>query len=373
MNSVSIGDSKMTWLNMTDGSIPKPTSTNVIVKGNAGQYGFYRVNYEVNTWQKFRDVLKKNHKIFDVKDRAGLLSDAFALANSGRLGFDIAFEIFDYIGSEVDYIPWKAASSAIGGIPSLLPKTSAARKKLQKYQLSKVSKLFDKYQLKKQDDHLARYLQVLIAGKACGNGHQGCLSNATDLFQKWKADPENNPVPGDFRNLVYYYGVANGGVEEWDFVFKRYQDNKIASEKSKLLYALAGTKEAWLIDRYLNYALNESIIKSQDVSTVFSYVSNYNGNGRYQAWAFLKENWHIVEERYVESFFTMRRLFESVTGGFTTQYELDMMKLFVKTKIKNQGSAKSIIKQVEESIKSNIEWIRRNEKPISDWILAKDI
>jgi len=128
-----------------------------------------------------------------------------------------------------------------------------------------------------------------------------------------------------------------------------------------------------LIDRYLNYALNESIIKSQDVSTVFSYVSNYNGNGRYQAWAFLKENWHIVEERYVESFFTMRRLFESVTGGFTTQYELDMMKLFVKTKIKNQGSAKSIIKQVEESIKSNIEWIRRNEKPISDWILAKDI
>ena len=58
-------------------------------------------------------------------------------------------------------------------------------------------------------------------------------------------------IPGDFRSLIYFYGVHDGGVEEWEHVFERYRNNKIASEKTKLMYALAATKEPWLLDRYV--------------------------------------------------------------------------------------------------------------------------
>ena len=57
-------------------------------------------------------------------------------------------------------------------------------------------------------------------------------------------------VPADFRSLVYFYGVYFGGKEEWDFVFDRYMKNKIASEKTKLMYALSAVKEPWIINRY---------------------------------------------------------------------------------------------------------------------------
>ena len=44
------------------------------------------------------------------------------------------------------------------------------------------------------------------------------------------------------------------------------------------------------------------MVKAQDVSYVFSYVSNYNPIGRYLAWGFMKEKWNIIEERYAQKF-----------------------------------------------------------------------
>ena len=36
-----------------------------------------------------------------------------------------------------------------------------------------------------------------------------------------------------------------------------------------------------------------------------------------------------LDFRFVESFFTMRRIFSSVTSGFTTQYELEQVSIFL--------------------------------------------
>ena len=49
--------------------------------------------------------------------------------------------------------------------------------------------------------------------------------------------------------MVYYYGIAGSGIEEWDWMFKRFEANKIASEKTKLLYGLSAIKEPWALER----------------------------------------------------------------------------------------------------------------------------
>ena len=43
--------------------------------------------------------------------------------------------------------------------------------------------------------------------------------------------------------------------------------------------------------------MKESIVKAQDVSLVFGYVSNYNPDGRYLAWNFIKEKWDYIKDR----------------------------------------------------------------------------
>lgn len=344
-------------------------NADIFIKGNAGQYGFFRVNYDTTGWTNIKKALKYNHRVFDVKDRAGILGDAFALANAGRIEYKIALDLFDYINLDTDYLPWKAASDAIGFIPSVLTSTRPAQKKLSKYILQKVTPLFEKYQFKDTKDFLERYLQVLVVSLACGNGHIGCRNNATKLFKDWKE--KGTPVPGDFRSMVYYYGIADSGIEAWDWMFKKFEINKIASEKTKLLYGLSAIKEPWALERYLFYALDETKVKAQDTSYVFNYVANYNSIGRTVAWNFLKENWDDIYTQFKDSFFTLRRIFSGVTAGFTTQYELDKMKEFIKEKSPENGVR--IIQQSEEKIKANIEWLNGNEKSIDDWLTTKMI
>lgn len=53
----------------------------------------------------------------------------------------------------------------------------------------------------------------------------------------------------DLRSLVYYYGIASSGQDEWDWLFDKFLKTKEASEKSKLMYALAGSREPWILTR----------------------------------------------------------------------------------------------------------------------------
>ena len=52
----------------------------------------------------------------------------------------------------------------------------------------------------------------------------------------------------DLRTLIYYYGIANTGLEEWNWLFSKYLNTTEASEKSKLMYALAGSREPWILN-----------------------------------------------------------------------------------------------------------------------------
>ena len=49
------------------------------------------------------------------------------------------------------------------------------------------------------------------------------------------------------KNSVYCTAVANGGENEWDFAWDRYQASNVASEKNSLLGSMACTKEVLLI------------------------------------------------------------------------------------------------------------------------------
>ncbi|XP_009205637.2 glutamyl aminopeptidase isoform X2 [Papio anubis] len=56
-------------------------SGNALLKINPDHIGFYRVNYEVATWDSIAAELSLNHKTFSSADRASLIDDAFALAS----------------------------------------------------------------------------------------------------------------------------------------------------------------------------------------------------------------------------------------------------------------------------------------------------
>ncbi|EDO47790.1 predicted protein [Nematostella vectensis] len=337
------------------------------MKANFGQRGFYRVNYDDSNWESLVNELEASHTTFTVSDRAGILKDAFNLARGKMLNYTQAFETTRYLNKETEYVPWSAALSEINFISGLLSRSSPAYKYLQRYLQYQAKKQYDALGFKDAGSHLEKFQRSSILSIFCRNGEKSCVGNTTEMFKKWMEDPEKNPVPSNFRNLVYYYGVANGGVREWDFVYKQFMNTRVQSEAITLLYALSASKETWIIGRFLEYSLDPAKIRPQDATRVVQYVANYNPNGRLIAWDFVRLNWDTYKQRYGGGFFAFRNLILGVTSSFSTEYELNSLLKF-NEKNKDPGSGARAQDQAVERVKANIKWLAENEKGIETWM-----
>jgi hypothetical protein len=53
----------------------------------------------------------------------------------------------------------------------------------------------------------------------------------------------------NIKSTVYCTGVAEGGIEEWSFIYNHYKKATVVSEKSLLEAALSCTKETWILNK----------------------------------------------------------------------------------------------------------------------------
>ncbi|XP_074848073.1 glutamyl aminopeptidase isoform X2 [Carettochelys insculpta] len=206
---------------------------------------------------------------------------------------------------------------------------------------------------------LARLLRAAVLEFACKMDDTDALNNASSLFHSW-LDGASPPV--NLRLLVYRYGMQNSGNEtSWNYMFQQYQSTSLAQEKEKLLYGLASVKNITLLDRYLKYIYNTSLIKSQDVFTVLRYIS-YNSYGKTMAWDWIRLNWEYLVSRYTINDRNLGRLV-SITETFNTDLQLWQMEDFFE-KYPNAGAGAAPRKQALETVKSNIAWLKQNKGEI---------
>lgn len=111
--------------------------------------------------------------------------------------------------------------------------------------------------------------QTAIASRSCKYGVEKCIEDAKALFKKLQGAPnEPNPyvhssslfmafffntffnrIPKDLTSVVYCTALKHGGENEWYFLWNKYQQSNVASEKSSLLSVLACTREIWLLTK----------------------------------------------------------------------------------------------------------------------------
>lgn len=107
-------------------------------------------------------------------------------------------------------------------------------------------------------------------------------------------------VPIMFRKTTYCQAVAEGGEEEWNFVWNRYLATTVASERARLLKALACSKEIWILSKFLHSVIEkDSKIRRQDARSVFSLVAS-NVYGRDLAFDFIREKWTLIKQSWVD-------------------------------------------------------------------------
>lgn len=95
-------------------------------------------------------------------------------------------------------------------------------------------------------------LRVTILTTACSLGLPECLEQASTRLSAWLSNPSARPAP-DLREIVYYYGMQNIGTEElWNEMWNVFKAELDASEKSKLMYGLAGIQSPWMLHRFVS-------------------------------------------------------------------------------------------------------------------------
>lgn len=88
--------------------------------------GYYRVNYDRANWQMIiKQLNKESFRNISTINRAQLIDDALNLARAGKLDYATALDVTSYLAHETEYLPWKAAFTAMHYLDDMLIKMSS--------------------------------------------------------------------------------------------------------------------------------------------------------------------------------------------------------------------------------------------------------
>lgn len=338
------------------------------IKFNVNETGFYRVNYPDFIWRRFADALNEigSTAIAFPADRTGLVDDAFNLARGGYLHYNVALEITKYLDKEFHHLPWYSAYSGISYIKDMFI-NSGKFDFLRRYILQKAGPVLNKLSWDDGTSHLEKLMRGNIIQLACDFGDQNCLGNATKKFRDWIDDQvELSP---NIRTYVYKYGMSSHGTaEDWDVMFGKYMNETVPHEQVKLLYGLANTKHVWLLNRYLEYCKDVSLIREQDFFTVVTYISA-NPVGNSLAWDWVRSNWNYLVDRFSIGSRSLGRLVPGIVSNYNTLFKLHEVEEFFSL-YPDAGAGARSRDQARESIRTNIDWMENYSEEITKWLAS---
>ncbi|CAL1533887.1 unnamed protein product [Lymnaea stagnalis] len=363
MTSADPKSSNLVWMKKGPASVDLPDSSVAWIKGNAGTYGYYRVNYDSEGWQAIIRQLLTDHTVFTVTDRVGLVSDAFALARAGLIEYTVPLDISKYMINETDYFVWEEALASIYFLESQL-KLQEEYDILKSYLLTLAHPLIDTLGWGDSGNHLTKKLRTSMIYLAVAMEYQPAIDKGIELFKQWIIN-ESYDLNSDLRGIIYSTGLKYGTKSDWDQVFERYLRSNVPSEKSLLLSSLAATKDSRVLQILLEYSLDDTKVKSQNSGDVIEYVAS-NDNGLLLSWRFFRQNWDKLFERYGESSFILSNILKSVTVPFNSMFDYDEIVSFFKNK--DLGSAKMALNQALEVVHSHIDWANKNMNTVKTWL-----
>uniref|UniRef100_A0A8C3P3M9 Aminopeptidase n=1 Tax=Cyanoderma ruficeps TaxID=181631 RepID=A0A8C3P3M9_9PASS len=214
---------------------------------NVNLSGYYRVNYDQINLKRLARLLESDPKAIPAVSRFQLIDDVFALTDFGYVPIETALELTKYLAREDELFVWNVV--LLNLIPDNLESTLKNHEVyplLKKYLLKRMWPIYHYYAGfisqnvdALEDDYFTQlYLEKLFA-TACWLGLKDCLDLSSELYAKWRGNPEYK-IPFLIRRTVCCYGVAVGSDKEWNFAWEMYNHtNSVEEDDDTLLYAMS--------------------------------------------------------------------------------------------------------------------------------------
>ncbi|PNF34108.1 Aminopeptidase N [Cryptotermes secundus] len=336
---------------------------------NVHETGFYRVNYDHANW---RLLISSFQQLPDVT-RAQLLDDSLNLALSGRLEYRIAMDLTSQLITDVEYLPWSAALTALEHLDTMLALTPAYGN-FKHIVLALLDKVYNSLQFEDRalDSHLDLLNRAQVLSWACRLDHEFCVWNAKNKYRRWMTqeleERETGPISPNQKEVVYCTAIKHGGADVWNFAWKKYQLSNVGSDKEHLLEALGCSREPWILNRYLSWITsNSSGIRKQDGARVFVTVAN-NVVGHSLAFNFLRDNWDALQSYYGVAFSSISRMVSAIATYMNTPLQLSQLEKLQDENADKLGTTTQSFKQAIEVVRANVQWMANSYNEVNDWL-----
>nr|ATU82844.1 secreted Aminopeptidase-like protein [Pristhesancus plagipennis] len=323
--------------------------------------GVYRVLYDARNWQMIIKTLNSdNYKTISALNRASLLMDIFDFAWRGDMSYDVAFEALSYLKSETEHIPLSTGLTKLSALGQMLKRTSAYGS-YSKFVKTLITPIYQKYSnLLNVPDKLEELrMHMLINRWACTHRMGTCVQQIEKVFNEWRSLPNpdsENPIPTNVRSIVYCNAIKYGDADTWEFLWERYLNSNHGSEKNTILTSLACSRDIWILNRYLEWSLDDrSQIRKQDSTSVFSFVAG-QAIGYYVACDFLKSRLLDIHQYHSDRPVALGRYLGACSRNVIFNHEAEKWKSFVNNNKETLKGAQLAADQAIETATANTKW-----------------
>ncbi|XP_067838981.1 endoplasmic reticulum aminopeptidase 2 [Heptranchias perlo] len=337
------------------------------VKFNVDMNGYYFVHYKSAGWDALINLLDQDHTLLSQKDRANLIHNAFQLVSAGKLSLDRALDLTRYLRHESKTIPVLQGLGYLEVFYKMVVKRNITdvATNLKRYILEFFKHLIDKQTWSDDGTVSERMLRSNLLELVCDLEYPPCVRKASDYFNQWRKSNGTMSLPTDVLEIIYSVGAQSS--DGWNYLLNKYIQSVSGAEKSKIVSALASSRDPEKLARLLELGMQGDVIKLQNLAHIIVAVSS-NPSGQLLAWNFVKENWHNLIEKFQLGSFTIRWIIIGTTSRFSSKEELEEVEMFFDS-IKEQTFQLRSTQLALETIQKNIRWLERNLDILRSWLL----
>ena len=347
------------------------------VQLNAGQTVPMRVLYTPGMLSALAAVIRDTPDAMDPIDRLGLLSDSFALTKAGMLSAaDLLGLVSSYV-AEVEYPVVSQLTADLADLDDLLASACTGdvdAREDKAYELFRAlgRKLYKRagefvgWEKQEGEGHLTAQLRPMVLKSLGQYGDPAVVATFREMFAKVAAEGLAAVNP-DLAGSVLGDSIAEGGEDEFTTVVRLYKEETVSEVKVKMLMALGRTRDTVLAKRLLDWAFYGGDVRGQDLLYVLAGLSS-NRHCKAMQWAYVKEHWGTIVERYAGAH-GMIRYFVSIPlrGMASEEAARDVEEFFKANPVPEASMALS---QGLEGIRNKATWLRRDGPAMFEWLEA---
>mmetsp|Transcript_17250 Transcript_17250/g.23737 ORF Transcript_17250/g.23737 Transcript_17250/m.23737 type:complete len:895 (-) Transcript_17250:165-2849(-) len=328
------------------------------VKLNAGQEVPMRVKLTPTMIDRLSNGIK--NKALPPCDRAGLISDAYALVKAGQMEPGSLIKLLSSYSEEDKYIVWQSISAVLGGMDTITSDNDEMNANFTKFARGLVLNLFKKvgWEAKDTDGHLTTLLRGMMIGllESFCFDDADIATEAKARFSKFQEDPSDmKSLPSDMRSSVFAIVLKNGGEEEYEAVKDYFNTAPNNAEKKFVLSSLGKASDVNLKQATLDWAISGQV-KLQDFFYPMGSVGRSTREGREVSWKFFQQNFETIKAMIGKaSPSLMDACIVNCAGSFCSNEKADEIEAFFKERQMPLNAR--TISQTTENMRANAKFL----------------